>query len=87
MRPGALFIATLLGRVTALDNTTSRIVAKLASYGVDAYEYFNSSVLLDSSLSTRSLGFCSELVSYFPSSCVLKPDDGTRTLSSRRANA
>ncbi|KAI3047264.1 hypothetical protein CBS147352_6895 [Aspergillus niger] len=66
MRAGALFIATLLARATALDNTTSRIVAKLASYGVDAYEYFNSSVLLDSSLSTRSLGFCSELCSALP---------------------
>ncbi|GKZ33031.1 hypothetical protein AbraIFM66950_002748 [Aspergillus brasiliensis] len=66
MRAGALFIATLLARATALDNTTSRIVAKLASYGVDAYEYFNSSVLLDSTLGTRSLGFCSELCSALP---------------------
>lgn len=65
MLTGALLIAALAARATALDNTTSHIVAKLASYGVDAYEYFNSSVLLDSSLHSRSLGFCSELVSDF----------------------
>ncbi|PYI00583.1 FAD-binding domain-containing protein [Aspergillus sclerotiicarbonarius CBS 121057] len=66
MLTGALLIAALLAPATALDNTTSHIVTKLASYGVDAYEYFNSSVLSDSSLRSRSLGFCSELCSALP---------------------
>ncbi|PYH93127.1 FAD-binding domain-containing protein [Aspergillus ellipticus CBS 707.79] len=66
MLPGALFIAALLSGATALDNTTSQIVAKLATYGVDAYDYFNSSVLSESSLQARSLGFCSVLCSALP---------------------
>ncbi|PWY85028.1 FAD binding domain protein [Aspergillus heteromorphus CBS 117.55] len=69
--PGALFVAALLSGATALDNTTSHIVAKLASYGVNAYDYFNGSVLSESSLQVRSLGLCSVLCSALP---LLYPD-------------